>query len=78
MVRKVSTLIFAWVLGLVASIVMAPFSMFFAGAVVGALVTAVAMGLAVKWSIKNMLDSTMADVERMQEQLEGGMMHNDE
>jgi hypothetical protein len=69
MVRKAGALITGWILALIVSIVMAPFSTFFGGVVVGSLVSVVTLGLALKWSIRGMIDETIADVEDMQEQL---------
>lgn len=70
MARKAGALILCWVVGLIGAIVLAPFSTIALGIAVGSVLTAIVMGLTVKWSVRAMVDETVGDIEAMNEQLD--------
>jgi len=80
--NKAGAVIIGWAVLLLASIVLIPFHIIFAGVVIGSLITAGAFALTVKWSIEGMFGSVNEDLEQMNEALaeHGGikMLDDDE
>jgi len=68
--HKAGAIVIGWIVGFVASIALAPFYTIFAGVAAGALLTAVVFGLAIRWSMRGMVDDVTEEIETVQENLE--------
>jgi len=66
-----SAIIGLWTVGVVGSLLLSPMSTLFAGIAIGAILTAVALLIVVKWGLKDMIDSTMGDVKEMSDNVGG-------
>ena len=71
MSTKMSAIIGLWTVGVVGSLLLSPMSTLFAGIAIGAILTAVALLIVVKWGLKDMIDSTMGDVKEMSDNVGG-------
>lgn len=67
---KAGIVILLWGVSFLSSIVLAPFYPIAGGFAIGAIVTAAALVLTVKWSIEEMLTDTFSGIEEMQKQLQ--------
>jgi len=68
---KMTTIIGLWTVGVVGSLLLSPMSTLFAGIAIGAILTAVALLVVVKWGLKDMIDNTMGDVKEMSDNVGG-------
>lgn len=69
MVRKAPAAIILWALLVVGSAVLSVVSPIFAGVAVGAVVSAILLLLAVKWSIEDLVTNQMNSIDQMEEAL---------
>lgn len=67
--NRAGTAIIVWAVAILASVALIPVHVFFAGVVVGSLLTAGLLTLVVKWSIEGMLSQSASDIEQMNETL---------
>jgi|APHM01.1.fsa_nt_gi hypothetical protein len=66
---KLTTAVFTWTIGVLALLIMAPFSNYAFGALFGAVGSALVFGLAVKWGAQSVVEQAALTTEEIQEQI---------